>query len=308
MCPYAIEAVGLTKDYGTQRGLDQLDMTVEHGEVLGFLGPNGAGKSTTIRLMLDLLRPTSGTIRVLGADPASGPKLRSRIGYLPGELALEGRQQVGELLGFFARLRGTVPFHRIADLAGRLGLDLSRQVRSLSKGNKQKVGIVQAFMHEPDLLILDEPTSGLDPIVQQTFLEMVREARNAGRTVFMSSHVLSEVEETADKVAIIRDGRLVLVSDLASVRRVRRFEVTFAHPVTATELGAPRGVGDLRLDGSKLNGTVDGAVDDLIKALARHTVVSLRVDDPDLEELFLRPYRAPNVVVPQIRQELQDVR
>ncbi|HYO38054.1 MAG TPA: ABC transporter ATP-binding protein [Nocardioidaceae bacterium] len=307
MTQHAIHAVGLTKDYGGRRGLDRLDMTVEQGEVFGFLGPNGAGKSTTIRLILDLLRPTAGTIRVFGVDPASGPGLRSRIGYLPGELALDGRHQVGELLGFFARLRGGVPAARVADLADRLGLDLSRQVRSLSKGNKQKVGIVAAFMHEPDLLVLDEPTSGLDPIVQQTFLAMVREARDAGRTVFMSSHVLNEVEETADRVAIVRDGRLVMVSDLSSLQRVRRFEVTFAHPVTATELGAPRGVADLQLSGSRLQGTVDGEVDDLVKALARHTVVSLRVEDPNLEELFLRQYQAPGPA-PRTNQELQHVR
>jgi ABC-2 type transport system ATP-binding protein len=308
MSHHAIEAVGLTKDYGGRRGLDQLDMTVEHGEVFGFLGPNGAGKSTTIRLMLDLLRPTAGTIRVLGGDPASGPELRGRIGYLPGELALDGRHRVGELLDFFARLRGGVPSTRVDDLADRLGLDLSRQVRSLSKGNKQKVGIVAAFMHEPELLVLDEPTSGLDPIVQQTFLSLVREVRDSGRTVFMSSHVLSEVQETADRVAIIRDGRLVLVSDLSSVQPVRRFEVTFARPITATEFGEPRGVADLRLDRLRMTGTVDGEVDALVKALARHTVVSLRVEDPDLEELFLTQYQVPTAPVPEARQEMHHAR
>jgi len=211
------------------------DLQVREGEVFGFLGPNGAGKSTTIRLVLDLIRPSAGTVRVLGVDPATHPRVRARIGHLPGELALNGRQDVAGLLRVFARLSGGVPQHRVHGLAERLGLDLTRQVRGLSKGNKQKVGLVQAFMHAPDLLVLDEPTSGLDPLVQREFLSMVREARTAGQTVFLSSHVLSEVEEVADRIALVRDGRLVLLSDVAALRARSRLEVHVDRPVPPPE-------------------------------------------------------------------------
>jgi ABC-2 type transport system ATP-binding protein len=286
-----IETRALSKRYGRHRGLEGLDLSVQEGEVFGFLGPNGAGKSTTIRLLLDLIRPTAGSVRVLGADPAIHPGLRARIGYLPGELTLEGRQNVAGLLAFFASLSGGVPQHRIDELAERLGLDTTRHVKGLSKGNKQKVGIVQAFMHRPDLLILDEPTSGLDPLVQQELLALVREARDAGQTVFMSSHVLSEVEDVADRVAIIRAGRLVLVSDVASLRGLSRLEVTFTDPVTAGDFEGLPGIGDVTVQGAVLRCTLDGPADQVIKAVARYTVATLRAERPDLEEVFLTHYR-----------------
>ncbi|MEU4779580.1 ABC transporter ATP-binding protein [Micromonospora sp. NPDC023633] len=180
-----IEARSLTKFYGGRRGLEDLDLRVQPGEVFGYLGPNGAGKTTTIRLLLDFIRPTRGTATVLGAVPRHGVDTRRRIGYLPGELSFEGRERVAELLQFFGDARGGVSARRIGELAERLELDLSRRIRGLPKGNKQKVGLVQAFMHEPELLVLDEPTTGLDPLMQQEFLEMVREARANGQTVFM---------------------------------------------------------------------------------------------------------------------------
>ncbi|WP_106396590.1 ABC transporter ATP-binding protein [Actinocorallia populi] len=289
----AIELTGLTKDYGSRRGLDDLSLRVAAGEVFGYLGPNGAGKSTTIRLMLDLIRPTSGTVRVLGMDPrADAVRLHRRIGYLAGDFVVDGRQRAGECLSFLGDLRGGVPAARVLDLADRLELDLSARVRSLSKGNRQKVGLVQAFMHRPELLILDEPTSGLDPLVQQTFLEMVAEAKAAGQTVFMSSHIMSEVEAVADRVAIIREGRLAAVDTVTALRErsLLRVRIDFAEAVTAEEFAALPGVTDLTVTGAEGGATLtcrlDGRPDALVKAAARHTVTDLRAENQDLEELF----------------------
>ncbi|MFH9608722.1 ABC transporter ATP-binding protein [Streptomyces sp. NPDC017448] len=298
----AIELRELTKTYGTRRGLSGLTLDVRAGEVFGFLGPNGAGKSTTIRLLLDLARPTSGRAVVLGLDPrADGPLLRARIGYLAGDFVCDGRQNVRSYLRFLAALRGGVPQERIDGLADRLGLDQSAMIKKLSKGNRQKVGLVQAFMHTPELLVLDEPTSGLDPLVQQTFCDLVTEAstRN-GQTVFMSSHVMSEVEAVADRVGIIRDGRLVALDSVAALRAgaVRDIEVTFAHPVP---LAAFEGVdGRLHLDeaGTTLTGQVTGSPDALVKALAPHTVTGLRATEPALEELFHSYYEGAEAAPP----------
>ncbi|MEH0824364.1 MULTISPECIES: ABC transporter ATP-binding protein [unclassified Micromonospora] len=281
--------------YGTRRGLAGLTLTVEPGEVFGYLGPNGAGKSTTIRLLLDLIRPTSGTARVLGLHPRTDAvQLHRRIGYLAGDFVVDGRQKAGECLAFLASLRGGVPATRIIDLADRLDLDLNARVKSLSKGNRQKVGLVQAFMHQPELLILDEPTSGLDPLVQQTFLDMVTEAKAGGQTVFMSSHIMSEVEAVADRVAIIREGRLVALDTVADLR-ARSFlhvRITFAEPARAEEFIALPGVTDVRVDGNTLGCRVDGSPDALVKAAARHTITGLHADSQDLEELFHTYYAA----------------
>ena len=220
MTDTAIRTESLVKDYGKTRGLDGLDLEVQTGEVYGFLGPNGAGKSTTIRLLLDLIRPTSGRAEVLGLDPeASGVALRRRLGYLAGDFLVDGRQSGRELLTYLGRLRGGVPKTRIEGLAERLDLDLDRTIKGLSRGNRQKIGVVQAFMHDPELLILDEPTSGLDPFLQQEFAALAREVTAAGRTVFMSSHVMSEVQQTADRVGIIRDGKLVTVERVEDLPR-----------------------------------------------------------------------------------------
>ncbi|WP_405097879.1 ABC transporter ATP-binding protein [Micromonospora sp. NBC_01412] len=288
----AIELTQLTKMYGTRRGLT---LTVEPGEVFGYLGPNGAGKSTTIRMLLDLIRPTSGSARVLGLDPRTDAVgLHRRIGYLAGDFVVDGRQKAGECLAFLASLCGGVPATRVIDLADRLDLDLNARVKSLSKGNRQKVGLAQAFMHQPELLILDEPTSGLDPLVQQTFLDMVTEAKAAGQTVFMSSHIMSEVEAVADRVAIIREGRLVALDTVADLR-ARSFlhvRITFAEPVPAEEFTALPGVTDVSVDGTTLSCRVDGSPDALVKAAARHTITGLRADSQDLEELFHTYYAA----------------
>jgi len=299
MADLAIHTEQLTKTYGRRRGLAGLDLAVDTGEVYGYLGPNGAGKTTTIRVLLDLIRPTSGRVEVLGADPhRDGVALRRRIGYLPGDFVVDGRQTAGELLTYLGNLRGGVPRTRIAALAARLDLDLTARIRSLSKGNRQKVGVVQAFMHEPELLILDEPTSGLDPLLQQTFLDMVREARAGGQTVFMSSHVMSEVQQTADRVGIVRDGALVTVERVEDLREraVRRVEIHFADPVPAPEFAELPGVSDVEVTGTLLRCRLDGRADPLVKAAARHTVVSLLSEEPDLEELFVTYYRGADHV------------
>ncbi|MFD7842133.1 ABC transporter ATP-binding protein [Nocardia sp. NPDC059764] len=294
----AIELDGLTKTYGAARGLVDLSLSVEPGEVFGYLGPNGAGKSTTIRVLLDLIRPTAGTVRVLGMDPrAQAVQLHDRIGYLAGDFVAPGRQRVGSALRFLAALRGGAGAARIDELCERLELDQSRQISQLSKGNRQKVGLVQAFVHEPELLILDEPTSGLDPIAQQRFLDMVAEAAANGQTVFMSSHIMSEVEAVADRVAIIREGRLVALDTVEGLRAdaVRQVEVTFTGPADPTPFLALTGVSDVHADGANLRCQVTGSPDALIRALANHNLAGLLVTEPALEDLFHAYYTGNDV-------------
>ena len=297
MADTAISTQNLTKTYGRgSRGLAGLDLEVRTGEVYGYLGPNGAGKSTTIRILLDLIRPSGGSVRVLGLDPrADGVVLRRRIGYLAGDFVVDGRQTARQLLTYLGNLRGGVPAGRIADLAGHLGLDLDRQIRGLSKGNRQKVGIVQAFMHEPELLVLDEPTSGLDPFLQQEFVHLVQAAKRRGATVFMSSHVMSEVQQTADRVGIIRDGRLITVESVQSLREhaVRRVTLTFGGAVDVDEFRALPGFTEVTAAGATVRGRLAGHTDELVKVAARHTVVDLLCEEPDLEEIFFHYYERP---------------
>jgi ABC-2 type transport system ATP-binding protein len=294
MADPAIHTEGLSKTYGRgSRGLAGLDLQVKTGEVYGYLGPNGAGKSTTIRILLDLIRPTAGHVRVLGLDPrADGVELRRRLGYLAGEFVVDGRQTARQLLAYLANLRGGVAAARITELADRLALDLDRPIKGLSKGNRQKVGIVQAFMHEPELLILDEPTSGLDPFLQQEFVHLVQAAKRRGATVFMSSHVMSEVQQTADRVGIIRDGRLVTVQSVEELREhaVRSVTVTFDRAVDPAPFQRLPGLTDVTVTGPTLRARLAGHADELIKAAARHTVVDLLCEEPDLEEIFFHFY------------------
>ncbi|MFO7549556.1 MAG: ABC transporter ATP-binding protein [Acidimicrobiia bacterium] len=293
MSDVAIQIDGLTKDYGRTRGLEGLDLEVPAGEVFGFLGPNGAGKTTTIRLLLDLIRPTGGRATVLGLDPCrDGVALRRRIGYLAGDFVVDGRQTGTELLTYLSNLRGGVSRARIDELTERLDLDPGRKVKTLSRGNRQKLGVVQAFMHDPEMLILDEPTSGLDPLLQQEFTALARQAAAEGRTVFMSSHVMGEVQRTADRVGIIRAGRLVTVQDVDDLRHrsMRRIEIRFERPVPIEDFAAVDGVRDLAVDGPMLTCRLDGSADSLVKAAARHTVVMLSAEEPDLEELFFHHY------------------
>jgi ABC-2 type transport system ATP-binding protein len=294
MADLAIRTRALRKTFGDVHALNGLDLEVRTGEVLGFLGPNGAGKSTTIRILMDLLRPSSGAVSVLGVSPsAGGPALRARVGYLPGELHLTGTRTAGGILAHLARLRGGRGADRIPELARALQLDLERPVRGLSKGNKQKVGVVQAFMHQPELLVLDEPTSGLDPLLQQVFLDLVREARDGGATVLMSSHVLSEVEDCADRVAIIRDGRIVTVDDVTALRRRagQAVELRFADPVNPAAFAALPGVTDVSMTDGRLRCIVHGEPDALLKVAAGHHVTWWQARDRDLEEEFMDIYR-----------------
>ena len=291
----AIRTRGLTKVYrGGTTAVRELDLAVRVGEVFGFLGPNGAGKTTTIRILLDLLRPTAGDAEVLGLDARrAGVEARRRIGYLPGDLALYPKLTAHETLTYLGALRGGVPERAVTALSERLGLDLDRPVGTLSHGNRQKVGLVQAFMHEPELLVLDEPTGGLDPLLQQEFHRLVEEAAAAGRTVFLSSHVLSEVERVADRVGIIRGGTLVALEEIAALkqRATRRLDVELARPVDAAAFARLPNVRDAQAERALLHLVVEGPVDAVVKALAEHEVVSITSHEPDLEEVFLEYYR-----------------
>ena len=298
MAESAISTEDLRKTYGRgSRGLAGLDLQVKTGEVYGYLGPNGAGKSTTIRILLDLIRPTSGHVSVLGLDPrADGVALRRRLGYLAGDFVVDGRQTSRQLLTYLGNLRGGVAAARITALAERLDLDLDRPVKSLSKGNRQKAGLVQAFMHEPELLILDEPTSGLDPFLQQEFVHLVREAKRRGATVFMSSHVMSEVQQTADRVGIIRDGRLVTVESVESLREhaVRSVTITFGGIVDPEAFVQLPGFTDVTVTGAMLRGRLSGHTDELIKAASRYPVLDLLCEEPALEDIFFHYYAGEN--------------
>ncbi len=288
-----IRGVSLTKYYGDDRGVEDLNFSVEPGEIYGFLGPNGAGKTTTIRLVLDLIRPTRGVVEVFGATPRSCPGLRRRIGYLPGDLRLYEQLTARELLDYFAHLRRIESLGVAPVLAERLDLELDRPINSLSKGNRQKVGIVQAFMHDPDLLVLDEPTSGLDPLVQQVFYELLDEARAAGRTVFLSSHVLPEVQHVADRVALLRDGSVILTGTVEQLRAraFTRVEVTLAHAAAPDAFVGLPGVRELERHGSTILFALHGEADGLVKALATHHVLGLDSHEADLEDVFLSLYR-----------------
>ncbi len=283
---------GLVKDYGEVRALDGIDLRVAEGEIFGFIGPNGAGKSTAIRIMLDLLRPSSGDVRVLGEDPrAGGALLRTRLGYLPGELLLEGTATARQLLGHLVDVRGGRGADRVPSLAERFQLDLDRPVRTLSKGNKQKIGVIQSLMHRPELALLDEPTGGLDPLLQQEFLTLLREERDAGVSVFLSSHVLSEIEDVADRVALVRDGRIVVVDDVAALRTAagQRLDVTFRSEVP---LSALEGVEDIVVDGLRVRGIWHGDPAPLLASLGALPVSHVQLRDRDLEELVIDAYRS----------------
>ncbi len=289
----AIELDHLTKSYGRTRGVVDLTLEVASGQVFGFLGPNGAGKSTAMRVLLDLHRPTSGAAQVFGLDShGDSLEVRRHVGYLCGDVALYDSLGVMEHLEWLGELRGGVDRSVIRSLAERFNLDLSRKVGDLSKGNRQKVGLVQAFMGRPDLLVLDEPTSGLDPLVQHEFQAMVAEVADEGRTVFLSSHVIDEVDRTCDRVAIIREGRLVTNESIESLRSrsLRTVRVLFESPVDPAAFEALADVTDARVDGNELTVTTTGDADALVKMAARHHVVDLVSERADLEEIFLAYY------------------
>jgi len=294
--PAAIRTVGLKKSYGRVRALRGVDLEVRRGEIFGFLGPNGAGKTTTIRCVLDLIRPDGGSIEVMGVNPQKDPvAARALIGYLPGELRLDDAMTVISQLRFLSQLRGrSLDEAYVRGLAQRLDLDLKAPTRNLSKGNKQKVGVVQALMHRPELLVLDEPTFGLDPLVQQEVLRLLQEARQTGTTVFFSSHILSEVEEVAERVAIIRLGEVVEVSEIAGLlrRSLRRVYIRLRQPADAASLRSVPGVRSLVQDGAAIRIEIEGEMEGLIRALAALPVRDLETERPTLEEIFLAYYEA----------------
>jgi ABC-2 type transport system ATP-binding protein len=291
----ALMTKGLIKYYGKFQALSGVDLEVERGEIFGFLGPNGAGKTTTIRCLLDLIRPDGGTVRVLGLDPqASSLEVRSRVGYLPGELHLDENMKVEEALRYLDALRShKTEWDFVRSLAQRIGLNIKWPIKNLSKGNKQKVGIMQALMHRPELLLLDEPTFGLDPLVQHEVLHLVKEASAQGATVFFSSHILSEVQELAQRVAIIRKGQVVEVAETNSLinRSLKRVRIRFKTPVDKNILAAIPGVQVLSANnGLSVLVKVEGEMGSLVKALASLPVSDLDTERPSLEEIFLAYY------------------
>src|SRR5438067_2955283 len=290
-----IQVENLTRRYGGKRGIDQVSFEGGEGEVFGFLGPNGAGKTTTIRLIMALLHANSGSARIAGLDCWDKTiEIKRLIGYVPGEPSLDRNLTGGQILEYFANLRGGVDRAYLKKLIERMDLDTSRKFRQYSTGNKRKVVLIQAFMHRPRVLILDEPTSGLDPLNQQEFDGMVREAREDGRTVFLSSHVLSEVEKTCTRVAIIRDGSIVRIGGIHELNDIKRCEITiaFAQPVAADAFARLDGVAEVEAlnDGMAVRLAIQGSADAVIKAAARYPVVSLTSYEPSLEDIFLRYY------------------
>jgi ABC-type multidrug transport system ATPase subunit len=288
-----IETEKLTKSYGSHRGIIDVDLSVNQGEVYGFLGPNGAGKTTTIRTILDLIRPTSGRALVFGIESSVDPvAIHRRVGYVPGEFTLYDRLTGGQTLEYFANLRGGVDKAYQKSLIERFELDPKRRFREYSKGNKQKVGAIIALQHQPELLVLDEPTAGLDPLVQQTFFTILREAVAGGTTVFLSSHILSEAEKSCDRVAIIREGRIAQIGTVEGLRDLahHQVELRFAGPVPTEEFERLPGVSDVVADDHILRLRVSGAITPVVRAAARHELLDFVSREPSLEETFLAQY------------------
>lgn len=300
----AILVTKLVKSYGPVKALRGVNLEIAYGEIFGFLGPNGAGKTTTIRCLLDLIHPDSGQIQVLGINPQKDPvSIHQRVGYLPGELHLEENLSVEAALRYLSRLRATgkqtpVEWDYVRQLAERLDLNLKTLVRNLSKGNKQKVGVIQAVMHRPELLLLDEPTTGLDPLMQREVLRLISEAQVQGATVLFSSHILSEVQEIAQRVGIIRQGMVVEVAEKAVLiqRALRRVHIRFGEPISPDAFQDLVGVKLLSQDdGWNLHFQVEGEMDGLIKRLARYPVIDFVTEQPSLEEIFLAYYEKDTI-------------
>ena len=290
-----IETADLNKSYGSSRGIVDVDLRVNEGEVFGFLGPNGAGKTTTIRILMALLRADSGTARIAGMDCwERSVDIKKMVGYIPGEPSLDPNLTGGQILEYFAHLRGGVDQTYLKQLVDRFGLDTSKKFRQYSSGNKRKIVLVQAFMHRPKLLVLDEPTNGLDPLNQQEFNKLVHEAQQNGASVFLSSHILSEVEQTCTRVAIIREGRIVRTGGVAELKAIRRYEITIKF-ATAVPLAAFQGLAGVRRveplnGGNAVRLEMEGGADPVVKAAAQFPVVSLTSYEPSLEDIFMRYY------------------
>ena len=294
-----IHTEGLTKHYGDVKAVVNLNLDIRAGEIFGFLGPNGSGKTTTIRTMLDEIRPTAGRASILGLDTHDkAVEIRRHIGYLPGDLAMYPNLTGKDTLTYFANLRGGVDWSYVGLLAKRLDADLTKKVGNLSSGNRQKVGLIQAFMNRAEVLIMDEPSSGLDPLIQREFQTMLREVAGEGYTVFLSSHSLSEVQRVADRVGIIRHGKLIaieIVSDLRS-KAIRRIELVFDTPVEAAVFEAVPGVRDVSVKDHQAVLSYDGKMEVLLRAVMdRYDLVDIHTQEADLEEIFLAYYRDEKV-------------
>ena len=290
----ALETQVLSKDYGSGRGLFDLDLTISRESVFGYLGPNGAGKTTTIKLLMAMIRPTRGTARIFGLDcQKDAVAIKRRVGYLPADLPQFGGLRGSQVVAYLAGLRGGVDKLRVKGLAERLDLDLGRRFREYSSGNKKKLGILLAFMHAPELLILDEPTGGLDPLIQQEFYRLLGESRANGATVFLSSHILSEVEHVCDRVGILRQGRLIRVAELEELHDIHfhKIEILFDGMPPLEKLGKVHGLELLVRQGSHVSFSLHGDFEGLFKALTGSKVINFSSHEPSLEEVFLAYYR-----------------
>jgi ABC-2 type transport system ATP-binding protein len=291
----AIVIENLVKTYGNVKAVRGISMSVQRGEIFGFLGPNGAGKTTTIRCLLDVIRPSSGSIRVLGLDARRDRLAMHRhIGYLPGDVRLPGRMTGKQIINYFANLQGREPV-LLKDLIARFDVEMKRPLKGYSKGMRQKIGILLAFMCDPDVLILDEPTSGLDPLLQKTFNEFLLEEQARGKTIFMSSHIMSDVEKVCQRVAVIRRGSLVTVEAVEALREKAGQQVTveFSDAVSSAELASIPGVSNVSQSNGSFHFNMSGSMDALIKGLARHNVTRLYAQEAPLEEVFLKFYEEP---------------
>jgi ABC-2 type transport system ATP-binding protein len=297
----AIATYDLTKTYGSARGIKDVSLSVRQGEIFGFLGPNGAGKSTTLRTLLGFMHPTSGRAEILGMDtPDRMNEVHARVGNLPTIFSLDDRMTGRQLLTLFAKLRGVRDLSYADEIVERIGTEMDRPIRKLSHGNRQKIGIVQALFHQPEVIILDEPTGGLDPLVQERFLQILSESRDRGQTVLFSSHVLAEIERVADRVGIIRNGEMVAVEDphVLTGRAHRHARIEFGQALGAEDIAAFEripGINDVQMDEDRpiMRFTLAGDIDDLVKLMARYPIAALDIERPSLEEIFLTFY-GPN--------------
>ncbi len=292
-----IKTTKLTKFYGKSRGVENLSLEVNEGEVFGFLGPNGAGKSTTIKLLLNFINPSSGSASIFGFDPTKESiEIQEKIGYLPGEIHMYEDLTGKDHLRFQAQLRPSTSWKYVEELSKKLKVDLNKKIKSLSHGNKQKVALISAFMHKPELIILDEPTTGLDPLIQQEFYNLVEEVNRSGTTFFISSHILPEVERICHRVAIIREGRLVVTEEIVNLKKgaLRPLEVIFSENITKTDFQTITGIKDIEVNGNILRCKVVGSLDTFIKKLGNYTVESIITQEPDLEQIFLKFYKGDN--------------
>ncbi|XRG78680.1 ABC transporter ATP-binding protein [Rossellomorea sp. GAMAL-10_SWC] len=289
---YAIEINNLTKTYGNSRGITDISFNIEEGEIFGFIGPNGAGKSTTIRTLLSLIYPTSGSAKIFGKDCVQfAPEIKKEIGYLPSEVFYYDNMKVMDLLKYSASFYKKDCTKRIKELAEVMDLDLTKKIDDLSLGNKKKVGIVQGLLHEPKLIILDEPTSGLDPLMQQRFFDLLEEENKKGATILFSSHILSEVQRLCDRVAIIKEGKIVTVEKISTLQEnnYKRFKIDSQNGVDPNFFNIP-GVNNIEIKGKSISFIFKGNINKVLKKIAEIEIENLWIEEPDLEEIFLHYY------------------